>query len=58
MSRSVVANVYRVIFGFMILVAEFQFVKLLDWFSFLCTLIGLGAFYFFVGQCHRTERQR
>ena len=45
----VVANIYRIIFGILIVIAELQFVKLLDWFSFLCTLIGLGGFYIFVG---------
>jgi hypothetical protein len=55
--KPIIANVYRVIFGVMILIAEFQFVKLLDWFSFLCTLIGLGAFYFFVGQWKRRARE-
>lgn len=35
--------------GVLIVIAELQFVRLLDWFSFLCTLIGLGGFYIFVG---------
>lgn len=35
--------------GFLILIAELQYVAFLDWFSFLCTLIGLGGFYIFVG---------
>lgn len=29
--------------GIMIILAEVQWVKVLDWFSFLCTLIGLGG---------------
>lgn len=44
-----VANIYRILFGVLIIIAEFQYVKLLDWFSFLLTLIGLGGFYIFVG---------
>jgi nitrogen fixation-related uncharacterized protein len=47
--KPIVANLYRIIFGFLIVLAELQWVKLLDWFSFLCTLIGLGGFYIFVG---------
>lgn len=44
-----VANIYRIIFGALIIIAELQYAKLLDWFSFLLTLIGLGGFYIFVG---------
>jgi len=47
--QSTVGNCYRIVFGLLIIVAEFQWVKLLSWFSFLLTLIGLGAFYIFVG---------
>jgi len=38
-------------FGVLILLAEFRFGSLLEWFALLKTASGLGAFYLFVGLC-------
>jgi len=47
--KSVVSDLYRIFFGVLIIVAEMQWTHMLVWFSFLASLIGLGAFYIFVG---------
>lgn len=47
--RNIVANVYRIIFGLLVIIAEFRMVFLLQWFSFLTFFSGLGAFYIFIG---------
>ena len=47
--KDIVDNIYRCIFGILILLAEFRFAFLLQWFSFLTFFSGLGAFYVFVG---------
>jgi len=47
--KDVVNAVYQIIFGLLIVTAELRFVRLLVWFSFLVTFIGLGGFYIFVG---------
>lgn len=46
--KNVVLDVYRVIFGLLIIVAEFRVKYLLVCFSFLIYYIGLGFFYVFV----------
>lgn len=40
--KSVVNDLYRVLFGILICVAEARFIKMLNWFSFLIHFIGLG----------------
>lgn len=47
--KTVVNALYQIIFGLLIITAELRFIKLLVWFSFLVTFIGLGGFYIFVG---------
>lgn len=47
--KNVVSNIYRIIFGVLIMAAEFRLSSLLTWFSFLTFFSGLGAFYVFVG---------
>jgi len=47
--KNVVLDIYRVIFGFLIIFAELRLRHLLVWFSFLLYYIGLGFFYVFVG---------
>src|ERR1700761_8290565 len=44
-----VNDVYRIIFGILIVIAEFRWTRLLVWFSFLVHFIGLGGWYIFVG---------
>lgn len=46
---NIVNNLYRVIFGILIILAELRLSGLLKWFSFLTFFAGLGAFYVFVG---------
>lgn len=47
--KNTVLDVYRVIFGLLIMLAELRLRHLLVWFSFLLYYIGLGLFYVFVG---------
>jgi len=47
--RDVVLDLYRIVFGLLIMVAELRLKRLLVWFSFLLYYIGLGLFYVFVG---------
>lgn len=47
--KDVVNSIYQIIFGLLIVTAELRFIRLLVWFSFLVTFIGLGGFYIFVG---------
>jgi len=47
--RDVVLDLYRVVFGLLIMTAELRLKRLLVWFSFLLYYIGLGLFYVFVG---------
>jgi hypothetical protein len=47
--QPVVNDIYRIIFGFLIVFAEFRWNRLLVWFSFLLNFIGLGGWYIFVG---------
>jgi len=47
--ENVVNNIYRMIFGILIVLAELRMSSLLTWFSFLTYFAGLGAFYIFVG---------
>jgi len=47
--KNCVLDVYRIIFGLLIMTAELRFKYLLVWFSFLLYYIGLGFFYVFVG---------
>jgi COPI associated protein len=44
-----VLDLYRIIFGLLIMIAELRLKRLLVWFSFLLYYIGLGLFYVFVG---------
>jgi len=44
-----VQNVYRIMFGILIVLAEARLTSMLRWFSFLTFFWGLGAFYIFVG---------
>lgn len=46
--KNVVLDVYRIIFGLLLIVAELRFKYLLVWFSFLIYYIGLGFFYVFI----------
>mmetsp|Transcript_7290 Transcript_7290/g.10177 ORF Transcript_7290/g.10177 Transcript_7290/m.10177 type:complete len:153 (+) Transcript_7290:933-1391(+) len=46
-----VRHVFFIIFGALILLAEFRCGGLLEWFSALKTATGLGCFYVFVGLC-------
>ena len=46
---NIVNNLYRIIFGILIILAELRLTSLLKWFSFLTFFAGLGAFYVFVG---------
>ncbi len=45
----VVNNIYRILFGLLIIAAELRATSLLRWFSFLTFFFGLGLFYIFVG---------
>lgn len=45
----VVNDIYRVIFAILIILAELRLSKVLKWFGFLLSFIGLGFFYVFVG---------
>lgn len=47
--KSIVQDIYRIIFGILIDLSELRMKKLLAWFSFLTYYLGLGAFYVFVG---------
>jgi len=47
--KDVVNALYRVIFGFLIILAELRFVRALAWFSFLTHYLGLGLFHIFIG---------
>jgi len=47
--RDVVLDIYRIVFGVLIMVAELRLKHLLVWFSFLLYYIGLGLFYVFLG---------
>lgn len=47
--KSIVQDIYRIIFGILIDLSELRMKKLLAWFSFLTYYVGLGAFYVFVG---------
>jgi len=47
--KDVISSIYQIIFGVLIVLAELRITKLLVWFSFLVTFIGLGGFYIFVG---------
>ena len=47
--KNCVLDIYRIIFGLLIILAELRLRYLLVWFSFLLYYIGLGFFYFFVG---------
>jgi len=47
--KNVVLDVYRIIFGILIMVCEARWKYLLVWFSFLLYYIGMGFFYVFVG---------
>jgi len=47
--KNTVLDIYRVVFGILIMLAELRLRRLLVWFSFLLYYIGLGFFYVFVG---------
>ena len=47
--RDVVLDLYRIVFGGLIMVAELRLRRMLVWFSFLLYYVGLGLFYIFVG---------
>jgi len=47
--KSVVNDLYRIVFGTLIVIAEFRWTSLLVWFSFMVHFIGLGGWYIFVG---------
>ena len=47
--RVIVLDIYRIVFGLLIMLAELRLKHLLVWFSFLLYYIGLGLFYVFVG---------
>ena len=47
--RVIVNNIYRIVFGLLIIASEFRARKLLTWFSFFTYFVGMGAFYIFVG---------
>jgi len=44
-----VLYVYRIVFGLLLIVAELRLARLLVWFSFLLSYIGLGFYYLFLG---------
>jgi len=44
-----VLYVYRIVFGLLLIVAELRLARLLVWFSFLLSYIGLGFYYLFIG---------
>lgn len=44
-----ILDLYRIIFGFLIMIAELRISKLLVWFSFLLYFVGMGGFEIFVG---------
>jgi len=49
-AKTIVNDIYRLIFGFLIILAELRFDRVLRrFFQFLIYSIGLGAFYMFVG---------
>jgi len=47
--RYVIALLYAVVLGLLIILAEFRVEGVLKWFAFLMRPLGLGLFYFFVG---------
>jgi len=44
-----VLYVYRIVFGALLVIAELRLARLLVWFSFLLSYIGLGFYYLFIG---------
>jgi len=44
-----VLYLYRIVFGLLLIVAELRLARLLVWFSFLLSYIGLGFYYLFIG---------
>jgi len=47
--QQAILDIYRIIFGILIILAELRITYLLAWFSFLLYFIGMGAFDIFVG---------
>jgi len=47
--KNTILDIYRIIFGALIMLAELRMRHLLIWFSFMLYYIGLGFFYVFVG---------
>ncbi len=43
-----IAQVYQIMFGIIMFLAEIKFKKLMFWFRFLVPYAGLGAFYIFI----------
>ncbi len=48
-TKQVIALIYCVFLGLMIVIAEIRIEMFLKWFAFLSRPVGLGLFYFFVG---------
>lgn len=46
---SIILGVYNVLFGLLMIISEFRWLRLLKHFKFLTHFIGLGMFYIFVG---------
>jgi len=47
--RRIINSIYQIIFGLLILIAEFRWTRFLKHFRFLTHFLGLGLFYCFVG---------
>jgi len=47
--KNTVLDIYRIIFGILLMISELRLRHLLVWFSFMLYYIGLGFFYVFVG---------
>jgi len=47
--KSNVLYVYRIFFGALLIIAELRLARLLIWFSFLLSYVGLGFYYLFIG---------
>lgn len=55
--HDVVFGIYQIIFGLLLILAEFKIRNLLHWFYFMTPYIGLGLFYIFVALYAITEKK-